>query len=75
MNKLAKTKIIATIGPSSWNDETLTQMHNSGMSFARINASFAKYDELKKATIADSTRAKYMYFNDTTHTVWILWGN
>jgi len=54
MNKLAKTKIIATIGPSSWNDETLTQMHNSGMSFARINASFAKYDELKK--VADQIR-------------------
>lgn len=54
MNKLAKTKIVATIGPSSWSDEILTKMHNSGMSFARINASFAKYDELKR--VADQIR-------------------
>ena len=34
-----------------------------------------EYDELKKATVADPIRSKYMYFNDTTHNVWILWRN
>ena len=30
-----------------------------------------EYDELKKVY----EKSKYMYFNDATHTVWILWGN
>ena len=34
-----------------------------------------EYDELKKAVINKPEKSKYMYFNDTTHTVWILWEN
>ena len=32
-----------------------------------------EYDELKKATVANLHKAQYMYFNDATHNVWILW--
>ena len=50
MNTLPKTKIIATIGPSTWDSQILKLMYESGMSIARINASFADFDELKKVS-------------------------
>lgn len=50
MNTLPKTKIIATIGPSTWDSQTLKLMYESGMSIARINASFADFDELKRVS-------------------------
>jgi pyruvate kinase len=46
MTNTAKTKIIATIGPSSWDKETLNEMYKNGMQIARINASFADLDEI-----------------------------
>ncbi|MDD4382096.1 MAG: pyruvate kinase [Candidatus Dojkabacteria bacterium] len=44
----SKTKIIATIGPASWDNEILSQMINNGMRIARINASFADPEELTR---------------------------
>lgn len=45
-----QTKIIATIGPSTWEDAVLEQMINSGMTVARINASFADFEELSRVS-------------------------
>jgi pyruvate kinase len=50
MKKFAKTKIIATIGPSSWDKDILESMINNGMDIARINASFANHDELTRVS-------------------------
>ncbi|MGI5898239.1 MAG: pyruvate kinase [Candidatus Dojkabacteria bacterium] len=52
MNKniTARTKIIATTGPSSWDDSVLREMYRNGMSLARINASFADFAELKRVS-------------------------
>lgn len=49
MNK-SKTKIIATIGPSTWKDEVLLEMINNGLSVARINASFADFKEIDRVS-------------------------
>ena len=46
--KFCKSKIIATIGPSSWDKDILKDMISAGMDMARINASFADYNELKR---------------------------
>jgi pyruvate kinase len=46
--KFCKTKIVATIGPSSWDERVLKDMIESGMDIARVNASFADFDELKR---------------------------
>ena len=46
--KFCKTKIVATIGPSSWDKRVLKDMIESGMDIARVNASFADFDELKR---------------------------
>jgi pyruvate kinase len=48
MHKLPKTKIIATIGPSTWDDDTLRSMVNNGMRIARINCSFADTKEIER---------------------------
>jgi pyruvate kinase len=50
MKNIAKTKIIATIGPSSWDKETLKEMFRNGMQIARINASFADEEEIKRVS-------------------------
>jgi pyruvate kinase len=50
MKELAKTKIIATIGPSCWEESVLRDMITSGMSIARINASFADFEELDRVS-------------------------
>ncbi len=50
MNTLPKTKIVATIGPSTWDNQILRLMYESGMRVARINASFADFDELKRVS-------------------------
>lgn len=50
MQHTAKTKIVATIGPSSWDTEIVKSMINSGMSIARINASFADFNELTRVS-------------------------
>lgn len=50
MKKIARTKIVATIGPSTWNDDVLKKMFDSGMRIARINASFADFAELTRVS-------------------------
>jgi len=50
MRQIAKTKIIATIGPASWDRKILEEMINQGMDIARINASFADHNELLKVS-------------------------
>ncbi|MFH1547454.1 MAG: pyruvate kinase, partial [bacterium] len=45
-----KTKIICTIGPSTWDKGVLRQMYELGMTGARINASFADFDELGRVS-------------------------
>jgi pyruvate kinase len=50
IKKFFKTKIVATIGPSTWDPAVLKQMFQNGMQVARINASFADYNEIKRVT-------------------------
>ena len=50
MNRIAKTKIIATIGPSTWDNQVLRKMFESGMLLARINSSFADFAELDRVS-------------------------
>jgi len=45
-----KTKIVATIGPASWDKKILERMIMNGMNVARINASFADKAELKRVS-------------------------
>lgn len=45
---MKKTKIIATIGPSSQDEEILEQLMLSGMDIARINMSHATHESCKK---------------------------
>jgi pyruvate kinase len=50
LHELPKTKIIATVGPSSWEDGVLRNMIDNGMTVARINASFADREELERVS-------------------------
>ncbi len=45
---MRKTKIICTIGPSSENEQILTQMCQEGMNVARLNFSHGSHEEHKK---------------------------
>jgi pyruvate kinase len=47
---LPKTKIVATIGPSTWKDDVLLEMIAHGFVIARINASFADFDEIERVS-------------------------
>ena len=47
---VTKTKILATIGPASWDEDVLRDMISNGMDIARINASFADFDELERVS-------------------------
>lgn len=49
-NLKPRTKIIATIGPATWDDAILSQMIDNGMTVARINASFADIAELDRVS-------------------------
>ncbi|HEC65600.1 MAG TPA: pyruvate kinase [bacterium] len=48
MDRLKKTKIIATIGPASWPEDVLKGMIDEGMNAARVNGAFADIEELKR---------------------------
>ncbi|MEI7604419.1 MAG: pyruvate kinase [bacterium] len=48
MLPLPKTKIVCTIGPSSWIPEVMKQLIENGMTVARVNGAFASVDEMKK---------------------------
>lgn len=43
--KIKNTKIIATIGPSSWDKKTLENLAREGMDVARLNFSHGTYEE------------------------------
>ena len=45
---MRKTKVICTIGPSSENEEVLTQMLEAGMNVARLNFSHGSHEEHQK---------------------------
>jgi pyruvate kinase len=45
-----KTKIVCTIGPSSWDPAVMQKMIESGMNVARVNGAFADEAELDKVT-------------------------
>lgn len=45
-----KTKIVCTIGPSTWDPEIIKKLVKLGMRVARINASFADADEIIRVT-------------------------
>ncbi|MCX8035130.1 MAG: pyruvate kinase [Candidatus Dojkabacteria bacterium] len=45
-----RTKIVCTIGPSTWDPDVIKALVDRGMSVARINASFADADEIKRVT-------------------------
>ena len=56
---MRKTKIICTIGPSSENEETLTQMCLAGMNVARLNFSHGTHEEhAKKIELIKQVRQK-----------------
>jgi pyruvate kinase len=45
-----KTKIVCTIGPSSWDPQVMRKMIEAGMNCARVNGAFADEAELDKVT-------------------------
>jgi len=49
-SNLKKTKIVCTIGPSSWDPKVMADMISSGMNCARVNGAFADEAELDKVT-------------------------
>ncbi|MEO6729286.1 MAG: pyruvate kinase [Candidatus Dojkabacteria bacterium] len=50
MDKIKKTKIVCTIGPSSWDPKVMKAMIDAGMNVARVNGAFADVAELDKVT-------------------------
>lgn len=45
---MKKTKIVATLGPSSWSEKPLTQMIESGLNVCRLNFSHGSLEEKKE---------------------------
>jgi pyruvate kinase len=45
---LKKTKIVATLGPSSWNEDVLAGMIDAGLNVARLNFSHGSLEEKSK---------------------------
>ena len=48
---IKNTKIVATIWPSSWNEETLIKLYNAWVNVARLN--FSHKDYVEKKMVAD----------------------
>ena len=57
-----KTKLVATLGPSSDNYETIKAMAENGLDLARINMSHGKYEEHEKKIniISDLQKEGYL---------------
>ena len=49
-----KTKIICTLGPASWSEETLKLLIVNGMSIARLNMSHGSLSEHDSAAVVTS---------------------
>lgn len=47
---LPKTKIVCTLGPSSWNPEILREMIANGMTVARMNGAFTTLDDMRRVS-------------------------
>lgn len=58
-----KTKIIATVGPSSDNEKTFEEMVRAGVSAARINFSHSTHNDIKRRFIMSSKVLKKYYKN------------
>ena len=59
---LKKTKIVATLGPATDNEETLRQMMDRGVDVFRINFSHANYEDVRqKIKTIHSLNEKYGY--------------
>ena len=50
MSEFTRTKIICTIGPSTWDQNVMKEIIKAGMNCARVNGAFADKDELNKVT-------------------------
>lgn len=48
---MKKTKIVATLGPASWDEVTLSQMFRAGMDVARINLSHGTREEHRELVL------------------------
>lgn len=44
MSQLKKTKMIATIGPATWDEESVIALYKAGINVLRFNFSHADYD-------------------------------
>lgn len=61
-----RTRIVATIGPSTWSEDILRKMFEAGVSVARINASFADHAEFDRvSTLIRSISPKVALMMDT----------
>ncbi|MEI6887458.1 MAG: pyruvate kinase [bacterium] len=45
---MKKTKIVCTIGPSSWDEDTLKRMIDNGMNVARLNGAYIDIAEMER---------------------------
>ena len=63
MKKIRKTKIIATLGPSSSSPTTIEEMMLSGVDVFRINFSHANHSEIEKviSTIRSLNKKNNLY--------------
>ena len=43
-----RTKIVATLGPATWDEPMLTQLLESGADVCRINCSHADHDSIRR---------------------------
>lgn len=48
MNTMKRTKIIATIGPVTWDEEKIIALYKAGVNVLRFNFSHADYENTEK---------------------------
>ena len=63
MNFIKKTKIVATLGPSTSSEEIIKKMILAGVNVFRINFSHANYDEIKESIQLIRKVDKALYTN------------